>query len=75
MGTHGSKDPLRSLQEIQRAELVILHKCLRGTGFICDYIATKHGEIGIMREADEQKSERSLPKDDHMYVGVGIFQN
>lgn len=63
------------VQERQRVESIILHKCLRGTGFICDYMATKHGGIGIMSEVDEQKSGRSLPEDDSMDVGVWISQH
>lgn len=59
--------------EKQRAESVISHESFQGKGFICSYMATQYGEIGIID--DEERQDPSSLKDGCMYVSVGKFQN
>lgn len=61
--------------EKQRAESVILHESLRAKGVICDYMATRHGEIGIVEKESRPNLRDVPPKDNAMYPGIGILQN
>jgi hypothetical protein len=58
----------------QRLESVVSCQCLRGKGVICTNIATKEGEVGIRKIANEDDDESTL-EDGWLRCDIAFFQN